>query len=120
MVKLHLPEDLGDVPSKLGDKEPNESFSVVTSQLEIIPIDEAFPPTDSEKRNAIFKPTSEATSDAFGLNRVVKSYALFQDISNYDYNLKQWAERSANTTISQTEESVIWTNRNNVLPSYPG
>ncbi|MFM6156066.1 MAG: hypothetical protein ACKPE3_24225, partial [Sphaerospermopsis kisseleviana] len=32
----------------------------------------------------------------------------------------QWAERSANTTISQTEESVVWTNRNNVLPSYPG
>ncbi|MFM6138634.1 MAG: hypothetical protein ACKPCP_31600, partial [Sphaerospermopsis kisseleviana] len=119
MVKLHLPEDLGDRPEKLGDKEPNESFSVVTSQSETISITEVFPPTDPEKRDAIFKPTSETTSDAFGLNRVVKSYALFQDISNYDYNLKQWAERSANTTISGTQESVVWNNRNNVLPSYP-
>lgn len=120
MTTFHLPLDLGDLPSKLGDKDPTDSFSVVTSRSETLPTAKVFPPTDPEKKEAIAKPTSETTSDAFGLNRVVKSSALFQDISNYDLNPDQWSFRLADTTISPTQESVVWTNRNNVLPSYTG
>lgn len=125
MMQIHLPEDIGDTQSKAGEKPIAQSYPFVLTEDAVVQYIGVFPPNSPEEEvNPIYKPTSEATTDAFALNRKVKSSILFRNVSNYDIEPNQWGIQLSDTTdggtIPQGSESIIWTERINARASYPG
>ena len=123
MTKIHLPEDIGDVPAKVGVKNASESYSFVLASDELLGYIGTFPPTtEAEKDNPIFKPASENTTDVFALTRQVKSSVLFRNVSRYDFEPEQWISQTGDLAngeeVSQGSVSVVWTNRINCRASY--
>ena len=123
--KIHLPEDIGDTPAKAGAKPITESYPFVLAADALVSYAGVFPPTSpAELLNPIYKPASENTTDAFSLNRKVKSSILFRNVSNYDIEPNQWGIQLSDTTDGGTmppgSQSVIWTERINARASYPG
>lgn len=125
MVKIHLPEDIGDLPSKAGEKPMAESYPFVLASDELVSYVSVFPPTSETEESApIFKPASENTTDVFALTRQIKSSILFRNVSRYDIEPNQWSYQLSDSTSGDTlpigTQSVIWTERINTRASYPG
>ena len=125
MVKIHLPEDIGDLPSKAGEKPMAESYPFVLASDELVSYVSVFPPiSEAEEAAPIFKPASENTTDVFALTRQIKSSILFRNVSRYDIEPNQWSYQLSDSTSSDTlpvgTQSVIWTERINTRASYPG
>ena len=125
MTQIHLPEDIGDIQSKVGEKPITQSYSFVLAEDAVVQYIGVFPLNSPEEEvSPIYKPTSETTTDTFTLNRKVKSSTLFRNVSNYDIEPNQWSVQLSDTTdggtMPQGSESIVWTERINVRASYPG
>ena len=92
-MMIHLPEDIGDVPSKLGVKPKDQSYSVVVAP------DRAMP---SYKVQNVSETTpvnfSDTYQDLLGMQRKIKTTLLFRSVSRYDLEQTQWDFTTADTT----------------------
>ena len=119
--KIHLPEDIGDTPAKAGAKPITDSYPFVLAEDALVSYAGVFPPNSPEELlNPIYKPASENTTDAFSLNRKVKSSILFRNVSNYDIEPNQWGYQAADISgqSSTGTVSVTWSYRVNARASY--
>ncbi|MBD2694444.1 hypothetical protein [Anabaena catenula] len=120
MSKIHLPEDVGDLPSKLGVKPLTGSFSTAISEQTAAPTFRVQAPQAGDTE-VVVADISEITQDVFALKRKVKAEMLFRNTSRYDIEPSQWGYVASDTAGGGLgEQSVIWTNRNNVRAVYPG
>lgn len=120
MTGIHLPEDIGDTQSKVGEKEITESYPFVLASDSLVAYIGVFPPQSTEEEIApIQKPTSETTTDTFSLTRQIKSYILFRNVSRYDFEPNQWSFESDDTaTQAVGTVSVTWSYRINTRADY--
>ena len=121
MTQIHLPEDIGDTQSKAGEKPIAQSYPFVLAEDALVQYIGVFPPNSPEEEiSPIYKPTSEATTDAFALNRKVKSSILFRNVSNYDIEPNQWGYQAGDVSgqLGTGTVSVTWSYRVNTRASY--
>ena len=132
MTKVHLLEDVADLPSKAGQMLINQSYSVAIASDELASKINIFPPQNAG--GIVEKPSSENTSDSLGTPRQIQSNVLFRDVSRYDLDAKQWSYQLADTTNTDSlpvdttntdslpvgTESIIWSQRINARATYPG
>lgn len=120
MTSIHLPEDIGDLPFKLGAKTQSESYSTViasNSAMNSYKIE----PLQSDTDEIIPLATSEINRDLLGLGRRIKTTVLFRSTSRYDLEESQWSFATADSSTGDINtQSVIWTGRINVRATYPG
>lgn len=118
--RIHLPEDAGDLPSKLGQKPSEESYSIVPAKDTLLPFYRVIAPKEGDTEFVVAE-ISEIVQDVFALDREVESKTIFRNVSRYDIEATQWDYVTADTSSSvESEESVIWTDRFNVRVFYPG
>lgn len=120
MMQIHLPEDIGDTQSKVGEKQITESYPFVLASDALISYIGVFPPqSEAEQITPILKPTSETITDTFSLTRQIKSQILFRNVSRYDFEPDQWSFQSGDTaTQGIGTVSVTWSYRVNARASY--
>ena len=121
MTQIHLPEDIGDTQSKVGEKPIAQSYPFVLAADALVQYVGVFPPNSEEEEiNPIYKPTSETTTDVFALNRKVKSSILFRNVSNYDIETNQWGYQTGDVSgqLGAGTVSVTWSYRVNARASY--
>lgn len=119
MTNIHLPENIGDTPDKLGQKSKNESYSVSLAIDKSVRTFKTQALTQSSE--IIPEPTSDNALDIFGLQRKISTYLLFRSTSRYDIEQTQWDFTTADSYSGTVGvQSVLWTGRVNVRVTYPG
>lgn len=119
MTNIHLPENIGDTPDKLGQKSKNESYSVSLAIDKSVRTFKTQVLTQSSE--IIPEPTSDNALDIFGLQRKISTYLLFRSTSRYDIEQTQWDFTTADSSsVAVGVQSVLWTDRVNVRVTYPG
>ncbi len=118
MTDIHLPEDIGDRPSKLGAKPSSQSYSIVLASNNALLTYEVEPTTSST--DIVARSPSELSNDLLGMKRFVQTSLLFRGTSIYDLESSQWAFTTADSSTGDSTESVFWTGRVNVRATYPG
>jgi hypothetical protein len=119
MTNVHLPEDIGDVPSKSGAKPKNQSYSIVMASDRAVPSYKVEVPNGSSE--VVPLNFSDTYQDLLGLQRKIKTTLLFRSVSRYDLEQTQWDFTTADSSTGVTDtESIIWTGRINARATYPG
>ena len=119
IMDIHLPEDIGDVPSKVGVKPKDQSYSVVVAPDRAMPSYKVEAPKGSSE--VVPLNFSDTYQDLLGMQRKIKTTLLFRSVSRYDLEQTQWDFTTADSSTGETNtESIIWTGRINARATYPG
>lgn len=120
MTGIHLPEDIGDVPSKLGTKPASQSYSIVMASDKAISSYKVEAPKGGSSEVVPLN-FSDTYQDLLGLQRKIKTTLIFRSVSRYDLEQTQWDFTTADSSTGETNtESIIWTGRINARATYPG
>lgn len=111
---IHLPEDVGDRPSKVGQKTKDNSYSVALA------FDKSVKRYEVDIADGSPINTSDTYQDLLGNQRRIKSKIIFRSTSRYDIESTQWSFTTADYSTGDTTSSILWTGRVNTRATYPG